>query len=259
MQRCGENVARAREGAVEGRLDLSRFVVHLTRDDRKDHERGWTARRNFDGIAKDRTVLALHPHCLHMRRIPEEHRERLSVCCFTETPLSELRLLTRRIPGRSIELSEYGFVFSREFLISKGAQPAIYVNSYAGNARVREAADRVYELAAKKDFCGDKLWRLVPYLNVMNEQHDFAWEREWRVAGDVEFAPTDVVCVILPENGEEKRKETFLRYGVPVISPGWSMERIVAEFSKQARSARRLWMAKRKRGGKSLKGFRLGG
>ena len=127
-RRTGGNLIKARDRAVEGRNDLSRFVAHLTRDDRADFpDGGQTARENFKGIVEDREILAFRPHCLHMGRIPERHRERFSVCCFTEVPLSELHLLTRAIPGRRIKFSDYGFVFSREFLVSKGAQPALYV------------------------------------------------------------------------------------------------------------------------------------
>ena len=235
----------ARERAIEGRTDLSRFVIHLTRDDTEDFDEGQSARENFKGIVSDRKVVAFRPHCLHAKRIPKAVRQQYSVCCFTEVPLTELHLLTRPIQGRDVRLSDYGFVFSREFLVSKGAQPAIYINSYGGETWTREAADTIYEMAKRKRFRGGKLRRLLPYLNAMHERYDFTWEREWRVVGDLAFAPADVVCVILPEDGEEELKRVFLKYGVPVISPGWSVERIVSEFSDQARRARRLWERKK--------------
>ena len=74
----------------------------------------------------------------------------------------------------------------------------------------------------------------------MHEGYDFAWEREWRVLGNLEFEAGDVVCVILPEDEEELAQE-FLKRGIPVVSPGWSVDRIVAEFSGQARQAKQLW------------------
>ena len=133
-----------------------------------------------------------------------------------------------------------GFVFSREFLVSKGAQPAIYLNSYGDNSELKDAADRIYTIGAKKGF-NNALSSLIPYLNAMDGRYDFAWEREWRVVGKLAFEPADIVCVILPEQGEEKLKDKLLEGGVPVISPGWTAERIVDEFSKQARKARRVW------------------
>ena len=135
--------------AIEGRTDLSRFVVHLTRDDTQDFAYGATATENFSSIVKERKIRAIQPHCLHGSKIPDAHHDQFAVCCFTEVPLSELHLLTRDIPGRKIQLSEYGFVFSREFIVSRGAQPAIYVNSYYGNAWLREAADQIYQISKK--------------------------------------------------------------------------------------------------------------
>ena len=101
-------MSQARTRAVEGRNDLSRFVIHLTRDDRADADdrvHGQRAELNFRGIIDSRKILALRPHCLHAEYIPDEHRERFSVCCFTEVPLSELHLLTRPIDGRRTEAS----------------------------------------------------------------------------------------------------------------------------------------------------------
>ena len=240
-------MASPKERATEGRRDLSRFVVHLTRNDTRDFSNGATASKNFRSIVEDRRIIAAKPHCLHADRIPKRHKHRYAVCCFTEVPLSELHLLTRHIAGRQIQLSEYGFVFSREFLISKGAQPAFYVNSYNNNMWLREAADGAFEIAKKKDFRKGSLWRLLPYLNAMHERYDFTWEREWRVRTGLDFKPRDIVCVILPENGEAELKRKFLHRGVPVISPGWSTERIVSEFSDQARQAKRQWIAKKRK------------
>ena len=190
--------------------------------------------------------------------MPEEVKLDFSVCCFTEVPLTELHLLTRQIQGRDIELSDYGFVFSREFLVAQGAQPAIYINSYGGDTSTREAADRI-ELAKRQEFRKGKLRRLLPYLNAMHERYDFTWEREWRVVGDMEFAPEDIVCVTLPEDGEEELKREFLEDGVPIISPGWSTERIVSEFSDQARRAQRLREPKKRRDAKPQDGETVSG
>ena len=242
-----ERMSTAKERAIEGRTDLSRFVVHLTRDDTNDFgDDGASAAENFRAIVKDQTIYSFQPHCLYSDQIPEKYENKFCVCCFTEIPLTELHLLTRHIKGRRIQLSEYGIVFSREFLISKGAQPAIYINSYHENMWLREAADRIWEIAKRNDFRDRKLWRIVPFLNAMHERYDFTWEREWRIWGDLSFAPEDIVCVTLPEQGEEMLRREFLGLGVPVISPGWNTERIVSEFSNQARQAKREWISAKK-------------
>lgn len=145
-------------------------------------------------------------------------------------------------------MSEYGVVFTREFIISKGAQPAIYINSYRGNKWMKEAADRIFDIAERNKFKTGKLWRILPYLNAMHERYDFTWEREWRIRRDLEFTPKDIACIILPERGEEEWKEKFSLRGVPIISSGWSYEKIITELSGQARTARRLWVSKKKKG-----------
>ena len=237
----------AKSRAIEGRGDISRFVVHLTRDDSADFTNGASALENFASIVQDRRVRAYRAHCLHAKRIPKRLRRKFAVSCFTETPLSVLHLLARNIPGRRIRLSELGLVFSREFLIENGAQPALYINSYGDNLWLKDAADEICDIAEDQDFRKCKLWRLLPFLNAMHEGYDFTWEREWRVRGDLKFTPKDIVCAILPEYDAMDWKEKFLQQGIPVISPGWSTERIVSELSGQARKARRRWVAKRSR------------
>ena len=123
----------------------------------------------------------------------------------------------------------------------EGGQPAIYINSYHGNTWLREAADKIFEIAEGRDFRSGRLRRLLPYLNAMHEGYDFAWEREWRLVRNLDFKAKDIVCVVLPEQGEEALTREFLKRGVPVVSPGWSADRIVAEFSRQARRAKALW------------------
>ena len=236
-----DHTNRARDSAVAARSDISRFVVHITRDDTKNYSNGQSARKNLKAILRECRVGAFSPHCLHVKQIPEENHDDFAVCCFTETPLSELHLLTRHIPGRSIELSDYGIVFSRQFLISKGAQPALYLNLYDNNQHLREAARNICDIVSENGFRRTGLAHLLPFLNTMNERHDFAWEREWRIAGDLHFDARDIVAVIVPETGERMLTRKYLERGIPVISPGWSTERIVAEFSEQARTVRRIW------------------
>ena len=63
---------------------------------------------------------------------------------------------------------------------------------------------------------------------------------EWRVLGDLEFAARNIVCLILPADGEEPLKERLAREGIATISPGCTYELIVAELARQQRSTRSL-------------------
>lgn len=230
---------------TEKREDFSKFVVHLTRDDRKEFEDGATAEENFLNIIKEERIGAFRAQCLHSNKIPDDLEEKFSVCCFSEVPLNQIHLLTDNIQGRSINLEPYGLVFRRDFILSKKAQPAIYINSYKENSWLRGSFDRVFDIAKNKDFKQGKLWRILPFINIMNEHYDFSWEREWRVRGDLKFKLSEIVCVILPTN-DHKLNNKFTKNGIPVISPGWTYEQIVLELSKQQKKAKRFLSTKDK-------------
>ena len=240
-------MSNPKQNAIKGREDISRFVVHLTRDDTNDFSNGGSAEENFRAIIVDRRIGAYQPHCIHSNEIPRKLRKQYCVACFTEVPLTQLHLLTRHIPGRKISLEPYGFVFSREFIIRKGAQPAIYINSYNDNHWLRDAADVLCEIARSKGFKNGKVWRFLPYLNAMHERYDFTWEREWRVCGDVQFTPSDIVAIILPNDNCEDWRQKFALRGIPVITPGLSYEEIVGELSRQQRKTRSIWVERKRR------------
>jgi hypothetical protein len=119
-----------KEDAIAGREDVSRFMVHLTRDDSNDHHGGKTARKNLIRILAKTRILAVNPHCFFNNRLDESLAKKFAVACFTEVPLNQIHLLTRKIPGRQIQLEPYGVVFERKFVVSAGGQPALYINGY---------------------------------------------------------------------------------------------------------------------------------
>jgi len=239
-----------RTTVAEKREDLSRFIVHLTRDDRRDFTHGATARQNFLSIYQDKVIRSYRHHCLHMHQLdglPRKIQQAFNVVCFSEVPLNQVHLLTQPIEGRRTELSAYGFVFRKTFLIEKGAQPALYINGYAGNRILRDAVNDVLDRAIAGRF-QYPLWQILPFVNAMHERYDFTWEREWRIAGPLQFEHRDLVCVILPEKGEQKLKKRMAKAGIAVISPGWIYEQIVSELARQQRRTRRLLREVQKKG-----------
>jgi hypothetical protein len=230
-----------RPEVTEHREDVSRFMVHLTRDDSGEWAGGGgdTARKNFLDIYHERTILALKAHCLHARKMTPSQEKNCRVACFSEMPLTAIKHVTKPIPGRRIALEPFGFVFKREFIIEMGGQEVTYLNSYEGNNAVRDSYDRAFEIAAKNNFNG-RLWQQLPFVSAMNEHYDFFWEREWRVLGKVEFNYSDLVCVILPEESNGPLKFGLAQKGISWLSPEWGLERIVDELSGQQSRTRRL-------------------
>ena len=225
------------------REDISKFVVHLTRDDTKDFgEDGSSGRENLTSILDQRTIRAFRPHCLHKKLLPDgmpkSVRAKFNVACFTEVPLHQIHLLTQPIEGVAYQREPYGIVFDRQALIAAGAQPAIYVNSYAGNTAVKEAYDEIFRRSLEAGWAGE-MWKVLPFVNAMHERYDFTWEREWRTNRRFDFRLKDVVAIILPSSGEEEVQETATQLGIPCISPGWTYEMIVRQLSRQQRGTRR--------------------
>ncbi|WP_423680827.1 hypothetical protein [Undibacterium sp. WLHG33] len=226
--------------ATQHRTDYSRCIVHLTRDDRKSFTNGATGRDNLLQILRSKEIWAVKPHCIYndkISKLPKEQQEGYRVACFTEVPLSQLHLLVQEIPGRQIKLEAYGVVFTKDFIAKKGGQPAIYINSYDGNLHIRESVDYLFSVATQSDD-HKVLRRIVPFMNAMHEQYDFTWEREWRTPKSLKFKLSDLVCIILPENGEDDIKEKALSAGIAVISPGWTYEQIITELAEQQRKTK---------------------
>lgn len=230
-----------RPEVTEHREDVSRFMVHLTRNDVGEWKGGAgnTARQNFLDIYHERTILAAKAHCMHARKMTPSQRKKCRVACFTAMPLTAIKHVAKPIPGRQIELEPYGFVFKRDFIIENGGQEVSYVNSYRGNNAVRDSYDRAFAIAANNNFTG-RLWQQLPFVSAMHERYDFFWEHEWRVLGNVEFHYNDLVCVILPEEGNGPLKFGLDQKGISWISPEWGLERIVEELSDQKSRTRRL-------------------
>jgi hypothetical protein len=226
----------SRQNVTDNRTDISRFMVHLTRDDRGE-EHGATARANLENMLAIGEITALRPHCLHAKQIPDAKRHRFAVTCFTETPLSQIKMLTRRIEGRKIKLEPYGFAFKREFLLQRGAAQVIPVNSYADHKALREGFDRMFELAKNSNF-SSKITGIIPFLSAMHERYDFSWEREWRVLGSIKFDLDDLQFVILPEGNAIDLHMKLTKQGIPVICPTWGWEKMVERLIRQHRRLR---------------------
>lgn len=233
--------------ALSGREDVSRFIVHLTRNDTDDFSDGASARKNLFDILRERTISAARPHCFFNRRIEKLDKafrksveEKFSCVCLTEVPLNQIHLLTRKIPNRRIEFAPYGLIFRKEFVVNAGGQPAIYVNGYGGERWLHECVNALYDIGLKGGKLREPHWRILPFINAMHERYDFTWEREWRVLGDLKFRAKDIIAVILPSDAEENLKERLAGQGVATISPGWTYEQIVAELGRQQRATRSL-------------------
>lgn len=232
---------------IDKRSDLSRYLVHLTRDyDRK------SARDNLINILKTKTIEARNYHCLFSPKIRKMEisgklKNSFKTVCFTEAPLNQIKNLVSDIPKRNIKLKPYGIVFWRDKLLDKGANPAIYLNAKGTDLRdylIQQFDNQFKEIKTLRKLKreDDYYYEIIQYfslINVINDKYDFSWEREWRFHGDFKFNYRNIVAIVCedPEGlenlCEKKLQEKALKFikRTPLISPEWSYEQLIEELS----------------------------
>ena len=234
-----------------GRSDVSRFLVHLTRNYGND-----SARRNLLSILARKRIEARSPHCLFKHLISSKMRfsEKLqglfNTVCLTEAPLDQIQHLAQEIPRRQVHLRPFGLVFLKGELRQRGANPALYISDKTLGLReflleqFREHfRDHRTFKSLRKEHGKRKAEAIITYhalVNLISDKHDFSWEREWRFRGDLTFTYENVSA---PDNLERslrkipasKLADVDELLKLPIISPDWSYEQVVEELSYRIR------------------------
>ena len=194
--------------------DMSEYLVHLTLDC-----------ENWKSILRSQRLTAGGP--FGALSTHKDHPESQMSCCLSEIPMDYLPRLAER-HGR------YGVVFRKSFIESSGGQRVWYLEKES------EVADALFSMVKKQHFPrvdeNDPLLRLTPFIDYLNERRSFEWEREWRVVGELDFQPSDVRFLFLPD-GEHIDARNYLdsEYEelsgpdlshAPMIDLRWSDEKI---------------------------------
>lgn len=173
--------------------------------------------------------------------------KKFKTVCFTETPLDQIKKLIAEDYPRKIKLKPYGIAFWRDNLLEEGANPAVYLN--AEGTKLRDYLISEFD----KHFDGTDLYRklreqesfykeIVQYyslINIIREDHDFSWEREWRYHGDLNFKYSQIAAIIasdpddFEDKCEEKLSKTAMKYikKTPIIDPEWNYEEVIEAIS----------------------------
>jgi hypothetical protein len=196
------------EGLLHRRTDLSTFLVHLTRDTKKNE-----ARENLLNLLEDRTIRART--ALGMAADLDDYLKDTvatqRVVCFSETPLEHSWMMVRDIKGRQQKFKPYGIVFSKSFARRRGCNPVWYLDITIGHDWLTvpvndlvsdaKAASKGRLGRLKGDLLAEQsIFRLTPFIEQMGNpsgtRKEFWWEREWRHAGDFTFRPRKVALRI---------------------------------------------------------------
>ncbi|MFA7474088.1 MAG: hypothetical protein WCY86_14355 [Spirosomataceae bacterium] len=209
---------------------------------------------NLIAILNDKTIYAMNAHCLVKHAIesmgfsPTLQRQ-FYTTCFTETPLTQIKQLTKKIKGRRIELAPYGLVFWKNQLFNIGASPAIYINAKGTSIskflldEFRSIFNGITQFKSLKEAESAHYKNIVHYyslINVVKDEHDFMWEREWRHHGDFRFTYRDVVAIVAQDPDrfrstcQQHCNEQLTKYlnRLPIISPDFTYEELIEELAE---------------------------
>jgi hypothetical protein len=230
------------------RTDLSTFVVHLTRD----HGLQDTARARLELIIQSRRLIAGQPRgwATGVRRdgrlvLSPEQTETQRVVCFTETPLEHTYSMFADIQNRTYRLQPYGLALTKMVARRVGINPIWYVDITTGHPwRIRNQLNALVEKSVAEGWF-EEVAALFPIIEGMltrldvqgsvTFQREFWWEREWRIAADLDLGPIwDKILWLCPE----AEMDAFIGLvqaaqrcdRVFCIDPSWGLERIIGHL-----------------------------
>lgn len=245
------------------RLDLSNFLIHLTKNGsyeewkEMDLYKGHYLYGNSQTIDAEQSLTAIltgQPPTLLARApfgvfkviglnvgktkkmdIPIDW---LRCVCFSETPLRELKSFyaaTQDPKNWSLKTNRYqklGLAFEAETLRNKGGHPVFYYDR-----RQASIAGSIEKLGEQPlHAIGRPLLSLCepygPKILDPNKEIDFRWEREWRVTGDLTFALNEVAFGICPEEKIPKF-EKMVHKAFPFIDPDWEIDRMKQDLESR--------------------------
>jgi hypothetical protein len=232
------------------RPDHSNFVVHLTRE-----YDGKSPMENLLSILNSKRIEARSANCLFIHTMKELEfsallKSKFKTVSFTESPIHCIYRLADPLIERKIKLAPYGVVFAKSFLEERQAGSVHYVNAlhdtgerdhWLKEFRRTFGSKNQYAQLDKSD--RDSMIKRYAKIDVRTESHDFAWEREWRHVGDVEFDYSDVEAIICPHRLRLRNlalrvmsKSQFRKFEMlQIIDADWSMDELIEYHASKLR------------------------
>lgn len=224
-----QSVAITREELLNKKRDYSPFLVHLTREGVDNLGNEVVSAREVldDFILSDKKLIACNYYCLFKDKVDsldDTNKNKFKVMCFTETPIDQIEVLLETVQGRNTILRPYGLVFKKEYVRQKGGNPVFYITG-----SLSAPLWSVYDNASKNNF-PDVDCKVLALINKCDETIDFHWEREWRIAGNFDFALEDIYCGLCPEADIQYFESN---YPIVFIDPHWGINKILDKMIKK--------------------------
>lgn len=251
------NRADVMQKVYQNRTDLSTFLVHLTKHPKDQNDTGLTAKQTFDAVLQTtpRKLIAKNPvglFCKHPndQNFPDPSQKScfnnfLKVVCLTESPLDQIKHFIGEDFERdscTLKYSEYGFVFTREFIQQRGGNPCFYVctqDKLGMKSAFLSLFDYInsgcgWEYTSIDTIPADSPFRILPFVNIFGKKSsgdpmDYFWEREWRVPSqELKFNDQDIALALCPEEETDTYKERFCH--ITFVSPKWSLSKMIEKI-----------------------------
>jgi len=185
--------------------DMSDYLVHFTPD-----------RQTLEKIIKGLRIevsgpLGAIPKHPSLASLPNQ-----ASCCLSEIPLEYLDRLTNRH-------GEFGVGFAKHFVRDSNGARVWYLDQGV------DVQQSLFKHAQSGWFANvdpaDVVWELTPFIDYVMPNHEFEWEREWRVRGGLDFSSSDVAFFFAPES-EHNGLTTALGFNVLGIDTSWTDVRL---------------------------------
>lgn len=226
------------------RADLSQFLIHLTKDGGfseftpysngfRFNEQMVRAEASLERILQttpNPQILARSPYGYFKMKIDYPSTPRGGVnpdwiksVCFSETPLQEIRSFYQAVAAKRNQYKKFGLAFWTDTIRSKGGNPVLYIDSRKPNL-IQSLNRMLTSHQHWKDFY-PFYETFGPQIIYPTKTSDFRWEREWRLAGNLNFTLEELAFGICPEDKIPKF-EALSNNKIVFIDPDWDISKL---------------------------------
>jgi hypothetical protein len=214
-----------REEFLNKKRDYSPFLVHLTKDDVLADGEVISAKEILDTILEEKTLKAFNhffPYSPNLKSQDASVIDKFRVVCFTETPIDQIDVLLNKVVQKQFNPEPYGLVFKKEYIQEKGGNPVFYTTLKIA----KPLWQYLYHPHVEgKEQVGDDICKLLALVTKCQKGHDFHWEREWRIVGNLKFDLNDIYCGLCPEGDISYFENKYAP--AKFISPYWGINKIL--------------------------------
>lgn len=231
----GERLMKENVIDLTDRDDISQFLTHLTKGNSKN-----SAKDNLISILSNQIVHSSDYCCMFnkdLKLLTKEQQKQFSVTCFTETPISRLKVIVKTLEHTSHKFEPYGIIVTKNTKCKKSKlsfNPVIYIRR--PNKSLTKSFWNQFKKWEENPNENNNFPSIGCLVNHVGEGNDFQWQKEWRIQGDFCFEFSQIIAVIAPEYEHEEIKKACRNSEInqlTFIDAEWNVEDIIYQLSRR--------------------------